>query len=56
MVAAVTLTSTAYLLIGAFAGFSILLGVSVLLAIYGLFDPAFGTKRPNQLKGRRNVS
>jgi hypothetical protein len=55
MVAAVTLSGTAYILIGAFEGFSILLGVSVLLAIYGLFDPAFGTRPPSKLKGRRNV-
>lgn len=56
MVAAVTLSDTAYVLIGAFEGFSILLGASILLAIYGLFDPAFGTKPSSKLKGRRNVS
>jgi hypothetical protein len=56
MVAVVTLTGIAYFLIGAFEGFSILLGASILLAIYGLFDPAFGTRRTNNLKGRRNVS
>jgi hypothetical protein len=56
MAAAVTLSGTAYILIGAFEGFSILLGVSVLLAIYGLFDPAFGTRPPSKLKGHRNVS
>jgi hypothetical protein len=55
MVAAVTLSGTAYVLIGAFEGFSILLGASILLAIYGLFDPAFGTRQPGMLKGRRNV-
>jgi hypothetical protein len=56
MVTAVTLSGIAYLLIGAFAGFSLLLGVSVLLAIYGLCDPAFGTRQTNKLKGHRNVS
>lgn len=56
MVAVVTLTGIAYFLIGAFEGFSILLGASILLAIYGLFDPAFGTRQTNNLKGRRNVS
>ena len=56
MVAAVILSGTAYILIGAFEGFSILLGVSVLLAIYGLFDPAFGTRQTSKQKGRRNVS
>jgi hypothetical protein len=55
MVAAVTLTGIAYVLIGAFEGFSILLGASILLAIYGLFDPAFGTRQTNNLKGHRNV-
>lgn len=55
MVAVVTLTGIACILIGAFAGFSILLGVSVILAIYGLFDPAFGTRQTTHLKGRRNV-
>lgn len=56
MVAAVTLSGTAYFLIGAFPGFSILLGVSVLVAIYGLFDPAFGTRQPSKLKGGQDVS
>jgi hypothetical protein len=56
MVAAVTLSATAYVLIGAFEGLSILLGASILLAIYGLFDPAFGTRQTNNLKGPRNVS
>jgi hypothetical protein len=55
MVAAVTLSGTAYTLIGAFEGFSMLLGVSVLVATYGLFDPMFGTRQPDKLKGRRNV-
>ena len=56
MVTCVTLSGIAYFLIGAFEGFSILLGVSILLAIYGLFDPAFGTRQTNTLKGPRNVS
>ncbi|MCQ0972051.1 hypothetical protein MLD63_16655 [Paracoccus sp. TK19116] len=56
MVAVGILLVTAYLLIGAFAGFSIVLGVSVLLAIYGLFDPAFGTRETSDVGGRRNVS
>ncbi|MGL4236249.1 RcgA family putative transporter [Tabrizicola sp.] len=55
MVAVVALSGTAYLLIGAFAGFSILLGVSVLVSIFGLFDPAFGTQQPSKLKGGQNV-
>ncbi|RWF85017.1 MAG: hypothetical protein EOQ35_00360 [Mesorhizobium sp.] len=42
MSAVVALLVVGYLLIDAFAGFSILLGVGVLLAIYGLIDPGFG--------------
>ncbi|KAA3445807.1 hypothetical protein C7I87_31420 [Mesorhizobium sp. SARCC-RB16n] len=42
MLAVVALLVAGYLLIDAFAGFSILLGVGVLLAIYGLIDPGFG--------------
>ncbi len=42
MSAVVALLVASYLLIGAFAGFSILLGAGVLFAIYGLFDPWFG--------------
>lgn len=43
MIASVILISTSYLLIGGLSGFSILLSTSVLLAIYGLFDPAYGS-------------
>lgn len=43
MVATVGLLVAGYLLIGAFAGFSILLSLAVLLAIFGLLDPGFGT-------------
>ncbi|TIO74325.1 MAG: hypothetical protein E5X98_12930, partial [Mesorhizobium sp.] len=42
MLAVVALLVAGYLLIGAFAGFSILLGAGALFAIYGLFDPWFG--------------
>ncbi|WP_206019316.1 RcgA family putative transporter [Roseovarius spongiae] len=42
MVATVGLLSTAYLLIGAFAGFSVLLFAAVLLATFALYDPDFG--------------
>ncbi len=38
----VALVVAGYLLIDAFAGFSILLGVGVLFGLYGLFDPGFG--------------
>jgi len=45
MILAVGLLTLGYLLIGAFAGFSILLSVAVLTAIYGLFDPAYQPRR-----------
>ncbi|RUX13919.1 hypothetical protein EOA23_34210, partial [Mesorhizobium sp. M2A.F.Ca.ET.042.01.1.1] len=47
MSAAVALLVAGYMLIDAFAGFSILLGVGVLLATYGLFNPGFGRWRAN---------
>lgn len=45
MSAVVALLVASYSLIDAFAGFSLLLGVAVLLAIYGLVDPGFGRAR-----------
>ncbi|MEM7675416.1 MAG: hypothetical protein AAF449_05370 [Myxococcota bacterium] len=42
MVVTIALLSAAYLLIGAFAGFSILLVATTLLATYALYDPKFG--------------
>lgn len=45
MSAVVGLLFAGYLLIDAVDGFSIFLGVSVLLAVYGLFDPEFGRRR-----------
>tara|TARA_R110002110_G_scaffold297086_1_gene511242 strand:- start:245 stop:697 length:453 start_codon:yes stop_codon:yes gene_type:complete len=56
MIVAVGLLTLGYLLIGAFAGFSILLSVAVLLAIYGLFDPAYGSRRYFTRKESHNVS
>ncbi|MBJ3764630.1 hypothetical protein ILP92_18000 [Maribius pontilimi] len=44
MAAAVIVVSIGYLTIGAFSGFSIFLWITVLLAVYGLFDPAFGSR------------
>lgn len=41
MLAEMALLVAGYLLIGVFAGFSILLGIGLLPAIYGLFDPRF---------------
>ncbi|WP_299628540.1 hypothetical protein [uncultured Tateyamaria sp.] len=48
MVVTIGLLSTAYLLIGAFAGFSVLLLAAVLLATYALCDPDFGQKSTNE--------
>jgi hypothetical protein len=45
MVATIALLVVTYLLIGAFAGFSILLSVGVLLSIYALVNPDFCRKR-----------
>lgn len=56
MTAVVSLLVAGYLLIGAFAGFSILLGVGVLVAVYGLFDPGFGQWRATELGNHQRVS
>lgn len=45
MLASVVLLVVSYLFIGAFAGFSVLLGVGVSIAVYGLIKPAFGCGR-----------
>ncbi|MEY9534691.1 RcgA family putative transporter [Sinorhizobium fredii] len=52
----VALLLAGYLLIDAFAGFSIVLGVGLLLAIYGLFDPGFGRWRTTELGNHQRVS
>ncbi|HKX51549.1 MAG TPA: hypothetical protein VJQ48_14050 [Candidatus Binatia bacterium] len=56
MTAVVSLLVAGYLLIGAFAGFSLLLGVGVLLAVYSLFDPGFGQWRATELGNHQRVS
>lgn len=56
MTAVVSLLVAGYLLIGAFAGFSILLGAGVLIAVYGLFDPGFGQWRATELGNPHRVS
>ena len=56
MSAVVALLVAGYLLIDAFAGFSVFLGVGVLLAIYGLFDPGFGRWRASELGNNQSVS
>ena len=56
MWAVVGLLFIGYMLIDAFAGFSILLGIGALLAIYGLFDPEFGGWRVRELGSNQSVS
>ena len=56
MSTAVALLVVAYLFIGAFSGFSILLALAVLSALYGLFNPGFGTWRTHSLGAKANVS
>ena len=54
MAAALLVIVAAYLLVGAFPGFAILLAVAVLLSIYGLMDPGFGVSGTRkQSEGRR---
>lgn len=56
MSAIVALLFASYLLIDAFAGFSILLSIGVLLATYSLLDPGFGQSRVGELGDRQSVS
>ncbi len=49
----VTLLFAAYVLIDAFAGFSILLSIGVLLGIYGLCDPGFGQRQRSEIGNPR---
>lgn len=56
MSAVVALLGSSYLLIDAFSGFSILLGLGVLLAVYGLIDPGFGRGRASELGSDQSVS
>lgn len=52
----VTFLALSYLTIGAFAGFSILLALGVLSALYGLFDPWLRRSQANDLGAKLNVS
>ena len=51
MTAAVLFLILVYFLIGAITGFSVLLGMGILVALYGLFDPGFGTSKMVQRDG-----
>lgn len=55
MMVAIALLVFSYLLIGAFAGFSILLAVGVLVAICGLINPTFSRWNVNNMGGNRIV-
>nr|WP_235681014.1 hypothetical protein [Agrobacterium vitis] len=56
MTAVIALLFTSYLLIGAFQGFSILMSIGVVLAIYGLIDPAFCRRQASEIGKSQNVS
>lgn len=56
MSAIVALLAANYLAIDAFPGFSILLGVGVVLAIYGLIDPELGRGRARKFGHDQSVS
>lgn len=56
MSAVVALLLVSYLLVDAFSGFSILLGLGVLLAMYGLIDPGFGRGRGSEIGSDQSVS
>ncbi|WP_457662301.1 RcgA family putative transporter [Sinorhizobium medicae] len=55
MSAVVTLLASSYFAIGGFAGFSILLGLGVLSAVYGVFDPQLGRSRTKEFGAKLNV-
>jgi len=56
MAAVVTLLFAAYLLVDAFVGFSILLGISMFVAMFSLVDPRLGSRRSNDIGSRQIVS
>lgn len=56
MAVTIALLVFGYLLIGAFEGFSILVGAGVVLAIYALVDPEFGRRPANKVGDRQSVS
>ena len=52
---AVLFLGIAYLLVGVVTGFSILLALALIVAVYGLFDPGFGIRYKTQ-EGSQHVS
>ncbi|UFX13000.1 RcgA family putative transporter [Sinorhizobium meliloti] len=56
MAAVVTLLFATYLLVDAFVGFSIVLGIGVFVALFSLVDPGLGSRRSNEIGSRQIVS
>ncbi|NKL24967.1 RcgA family putative transporter [Rhizobium leguminosarum] len=56
MAAVVTLLFATYLLVDAFVGFSIVLGIGVFVAVFSLVDPGLGSRRSNEIGSRQIVS
>lgn len=52
MTAVVALLFASYLSIDAFSGFTVLMFVGLLIAIYGLFDPALGSRRASEVSNQ----
>ncbi|CAN7641215.1 RcgA family putative transporter [Brucella pseudogrignonensis] len=52
MTAVVALLFASYLSIDAFSGFTVLMFAGLLIAIYGLFDPAFGSGRASEVSNQ----
>lgn len=56
MAAVVTLLFASYLLVDAFVGFSIVLGIGVLVAVFSLVDPDLGGRRSGGIGSKQIVS
>ena len=56
MATVVTLLFAAYLLIDAFVGFSILLAIGVVVAVFSLIEPGLGSRRSNDVGSKQIVS
>ncbi|MBD9445059.1 MULTISPECIES: hypothetical protein [unclassified Rhizobium] len=56
MSAVVTLLFASYLLVDAFVGFSIVLGIGVLVAVFSLIDPGLGGRRSSEIGSKQIVS
>jgi len=52
MTAVVALLFASYLSIDAFSGFTVLMFAGLLIAIYGLFEPAFGSGRASEVSNQ----